>query len=156
MDRLRKAAMAGIAAFPVHTGKHGQGFYWLAREKPPGVASVQDADARLLKDGRRNRKTPMPTGDVEFRSDGDSSVVRGIGRFGWDAVRLPLLAFLTLVEPVARFALTALALVGILVAVFLEYSDAAPRFPFWLVLGMSLGCGSLVVVLNAVMRRLAR
>ena len=92
MDRLRKAAMAGIAAFPVHTGKHGQGFYWLAREKPPGVASVQDADARLLKDGRRNRKTPMPTGDVEFRSDGDSSVVRGIGRFGWDAVRLPLLA----------------------------------------------------------------
>ena len=98
----------------------------------------------------------MPRGDVEFRSDGDSGVVRRIGSFGWDAVRLPLLAFLTLVEPVARFVLTAIALVGILVAVFLELSDAAPRFPVWLVLGMSLGCGSLVIVLNAVMRRLAR
>ena len=98
----------------------------------------------------------MATGDIELRSAGDPGAARKIGRMGWRVVRLPLLTLLQFIEPVARYVLTAIALLGTLIAFFLEFSKSAPRFPFWLVFGLSLGCGALVVVLNAVMRRLAR
>lgn len=98
----------------------------------------------------------MATDDIELRSTGDPGAARKLGRMGWRVVRSPLLALLQFVEPVARYVLTAIALLGTLVAVFLEFSKSAPRFPFWLVFGLSLGCGALVIVLNAVIRRLAR
>lgn len=97
----------------------------------------------------------MATSDIELRPDTESGFARKTGRFVWLGIRLPLLAFLMIVEPVARFVLTALALLGILVSFFFEFSGAAPRFPFWLIFGLSLSCGVLVIVLNAVMRRLA-
>lgn len=96
----------------------------------------------------------MSTSDVESRPD--SGFARRIGRLGWQGLRLPFLAFLMILEPVARFVLTAVALLGILASFFFEFSGAAPRFPFWVVFGLSLSCGMLVIVLNAVMRRLAR
>ena len=104
----------------------------------------------------------MATTDVEPRAENDpqpnleSGFLTKIGFYLWQAIRLPLLAFLLIVEPVARFVLTAVALVGILVSFVLEFSGAAPRFPFWLMFGMSVGCGALVIVLNAIIRRLAR
>lgn len=98
----------------------------------------------------------MATSDIELRPEIESGFARRIGRFVWLGIRLPLLAFLMIVEPVARFVLTALALLGIVVSFLFEFSGAAPRFPFWLIFGLSLGCGALVIVLNAVMRRLAR
>ena len=104
----------------------------------------------------------MATSDVEPRAEMDSRLGdesgfwRTFGRFAWQALRLPLLAFLMIVEPVVRFVLTAVALLGILVSFFFEFSGAAPRFPFWLVFGLSLSCGVLVIVLSAVTRRLAR
>lgn len=96
----------------------------------------------------------MSTRDGDMRSDIGSGLARGIGRVGWQGIALPIRALLTIVEPVARFVLTAAALLGILMSVLFELSGVAPRFPFWLVFGMSLGCGLLVIVLNAVMRRL--
>ena len=98
----------------------------------------------------------MATSDVEQRPDMQSGFARQIGRIGWHGIRLPILAFLVVLEPIARFVLAAVALLGILVSFFFEFSGVAPRFPFWLVFGVSLGCGALVIVLSAVKRRLAR
>jgi len=104
----------------------------------------------------------MATSDIEPQAEMDSPrgiesrLWRRFGRFAWDGIRLPVLMLLRIVEPVARFVLSAVALLGILVSFVLEFSGADPRFPFWLVLGLSLGCGALVILLNAVMRRLAR
>lgn len=94
----------------------------------------------------------MATSDIELRSASDASMARKVGRFSWHAIRLPFLALLMLVEPVARFVLTAVALLGILVSILFEFSGVAPHFPFWLVFGLSLGCGVLVLALNAVKR----
>ena len=98
----------------------------------------------------------MATSDVEPRPDIESGFARKFGRISWQGIRLPLIAVLMILEPVARFVLTAVALLGILVSFFFELSGAAPRFPFWLVFGLSLSCGVLVIVLSAVTRRLAR
>jgi hypothetical protein len=97
----------------------------------------------------------MATRDIE-RPDMESGFARKIGRVGWRGIRIPVVAFLIVLEPIARFVLAAVALLGILVSFFFEFSGAAPRFPFWVVFGLSLGCGALVIVLKAVMRRLAR
>ena len=97
----------------------------------------------------------MATRDIE-RPDMESGFARKIGRVGWRGIRILVVAFLIVLEPIARFVLAAVALLGILVSFFFEFSGAAPRFPFWVVFGLSLGCGALVIVLNAVMRRLAR
>ncbi|HEU4691986.1 MAG TPA: hypothetical protein VFS23_26675 [Vicinamibacterales bacterium] len=98
----------------------------------------------------------MATSDVEQRPDMESGIARQIGRIGWHGLRLPILAILVVLEPIARFVLAAVALLGILLSFFLEFSGAAPRFPFWLVFGLSLSCGALVIVLSAVRRRLTR
>jgi hypothetical protein len=98
----------------------------------------------------------MATSDVEPRPDIESGLLRKFGRLTWRGIRLPLLAVLKILEPVARLVLAGVALLGILLAFFFEFSGAAPRFPFWLVFGLSLSCGVLVIVLSAVMRRLAR
>ena len=97
----------------------------------------------------------MATRDIE-RPDMEPGFARKIGRVGWRGIRILVVAFLIVLEPIARFVLAAVALLGILVSFFFEFSGAAPRFPFWVVFGLSLGCGALVIVLNAVMRRLAR
>jgi hypothetical protein len=78
------------------------------------------------------------------------------GRAVAQGIRISLLTILKIVEPFARIVLTALALIGVLVAFLFEFSQAAPNFPFWLVLGMSIGCGMLVLVLNAIIRQLSR
>jgi hypothetical protein len=98
----------------------------------------------------------MATRDVEARPAIESGLARKIRRLGWHGIRLPFLAFLMILEPVARFVLAAVALLGILMAFFFEFSGAAPRFPFWLVIGVSLSCGALVVILNVVKRSLSR
>jgi hypothetical protein len=98
----------------------------------------------------------MAASDVEPRPDIESGFARKVGRISWQGIRLPLLAVLMILAPIARFVLSAVALLGILVAFFFELSGAAPRFPFWLVFGLSLSCGLLVILLSTVTRRLAR
>lgn len=97
-----------------------------------------------------------PEAEMESRPRIEFGFWRTLERFAWQAIRLPLLAFLMLVEPVVRFVMVAVALLGILAAFFFEFLGGDPRFPFWLIFGLSLGCGAVVVVLNAVMRGLAR
>ena len=56
----------------------------------------------------------------------------------WQCIRLPLFLFLLVLEPVVAFVLGALALLGVLTALFWKFFGP-PNFPFFLMLGISLG-----------------
>lgn len=58
----------------------------------------------------------------------------------WRAVRLPVYTFLVILEPVVRIILGALALLGVLTALFFKFYGV-PHFPFALMLGVSVGFG---------------
>jgi hypothetical protein len=70
-------------------------------------------------------------------------------------VRLPLLVFLTILEPVVRFVLGALALLGVLTALFFKLYGV-PHFPFALMLGVSAGFGLMLSGYYALLRVLGR
>ena len=71
------------------------------------------------------------------------------------AVRFPLFLLLTILEPVVSFVLGAFALLGVLTALFWEAVHPA-HFPFFLVVGISLGFAFLLVVYEAVLRFLSK
>lgn len=56
----------------------------------------------------------------------------------WQCIRVPALLLLVTLEPVVSFALSALALLGVLTAFFWKLVGP-PHFPFLLVIGISLG-----------------
>ncbi len=57
----------------------------------------------------------------------------------WQVVRLPVLAVLLVREPFVNLILTAFGLLGIVVALILEFSGDLPHFPFWLMMAFSIG-----------------
>ena len=57
----------------------------------------------------------------------------------WQVIRIPLLTFLVMFEPLVNFTLSALALLVALTAIFWEFTDPA-HFPFWTVLAASFAC----------------
>jgi hypothetical protein len=56
----------------------------------------------------------------------------------WQCIRLPLFLFLLVLAPVVTFVLGAFALLGVLTALFWKLFGP-PNFPFFLMLGISLG-----------------
>ena len=66
-------------------------------------------------------------------------VLPRLGQQTWSIVRLPILAFLVVLEPVICFVLSALSLLGILMTFFFRWTYADPRFPFWTMLLISIG-----------------
>lgn len=82
-------------------------------------------------------------------------LLRGTLRFLWHAVRLPVYVFLVILEPVVCFILGALALLGVVTAVFLKVYGV-PHFPFALMLGMSIGFGLMLVGYHALLRLFGR
>ncbi|MCC7464519.1 MAG: hypothetical protein IT480_18900 [Gammaproteobacteria bacterium] len=70
----------------------------------------------------------------------------------WTIVRLPVLAFLVVLEPIICGLLWLLATLGILTALFYEFVVRDPRFPFWLCLGLSIGLALLTGVYYALIR----
>lgn len=76
----------------------------------------------------------------------------GLTRFGWNVIRLPIIATLTVVEPVVRTALAGIALLGIATALFSEFVVRAPNFPFWPMIGVSVGSALLLMLYYALMR----
>jgi hypothetical protein len=76
-------------------------------------------------------------------------------RLLWHAVRLPVYTFLVILEPVVRFILGALALLGVLMALFLKLYGV-PHFPFALMLGVSVGLGLILVGYYALLRLFGR
>jgi hypothetical protein len=73
---------------------------------------------------------------------------------GWHCIRLPLFLFLVVLEPVVTFVLGALALLGVLTALFWKFFGP-PNFPFLLMLGISLGFELAVIVYRKLLRLLA-
>lgn len=73
----------------------------------------------------------------------------------WHAFRPPVFVFLAILEPVVRFTLSALALLGILTALFFKLYGV-PQFPFVLMLGISVGFGLALVAYYALLRMFGR
>jgi len=67
-------------------------------------------------------------------------LLRGTLRLLWHALRLPVFMFLAILEPIVSFVLGALALLGVLTALFFKFYGV-PHFPFALMLGVSVGFG---------------
>lgn len=82
-------------------------------------------------------------------------LIRSAAWLLWHALRLPLLVFLVILEPVVRFVLGALALLGVLVALFFK-AYGVPHFPFVLMLSLSVGLGLMLAGYHAVLRLLDR
>lgn len=70
---------------------------------------------------------------------------RGALRFVWNAIRMPVLSLLVVLEPVVCGVLSALAVLGVLVALFFEFVVRLPDFPFWMMLGLATGLAALLV-----------
>jgi hypothetical protein len=71
----------------------------------------------------------------------------------WQCVRVPALLLLVTLEPVVSFVLGSLALLGVLTAFFWKLVGP-PHFPFFLVLGISLGFELALVVYHTLLRLL--
>jgi hypothetical protein len=70
---------------------------------------------------------------------------RGALRLTWHTIRLPALALLVTMEPLVCGLLSLLAMLGVLTALFWEFVVKPPHFPFWIVLGVSVGFALLQV-----------
>ena len=67
-------------------------------------------------------------------------------RICWNAIRVPVLGVLLLLEPVVRIVCSCALVLGVLASVVFELSAVGPRFPFLLMLGASLGFGAVLVL----------
>ena len=79
----------------------------------------------------------------------------GTLRLLWHVLRLPVFMFLAILEPVVSFVLGALALLGVLTALFFKFYRV-PHFPFALMLGVSVGFGLMQVGYYALLRLFGR
>jgi hypothetical protein len=82
-------------------------------------------------------------------------LLRGTLRLHWHALRLPLFMFLAILEPIVGFILGALALLGVLTALFFKFYGA-PHFPFALMVAVSVGLGLMLVGYYALLRLFGR
>lgn len=73
----------------------------------------------------------------------------------WQAVRLPVLALLTILEPIVSTVLVAAALLGTLTAFFWKLTSDRPDFPFFGVLALSVGCFLLLGLYHGVIHFLS-
>jgi len=74
----------------------------------------------------------------------------------WQAVRLPVLAVVLVLEPFINLLLTAFGFLGIVVALILKFSGDLPHFPFWLMMAFSIGALLLLMAYHAFIRILSR
>lgn len=72
----------------------------------------------------------------------------------WALVRLPMLAFLIVLEPIVCGLLWLFSALGLLGAFFYEFLVKDPRFPFWLTIGLSIGLAILACVYQILIRLL--
>jgi hypothetical protein len=91
-------------------------------------------------------------------ADSRPTITADLGRcalwVGWQCIRLPLFLLLLVLEPVVTFVLGALALLGVLTALFWKFFGP-PNFPFLLMLSISLGLELALIVYRKLLRLLA-
>ena len=76
-------------------------------------------------------------------------------RLLWQGIRLPTFLLLSILEPVVSFVLGSLALLGVLTAIFWKLVGP-PHFPFFLVLGISLGFELVLILYRKLLGFLSR
>jgi len=69
-------------------------------------------------------------------------------------MRLPVLAFLIVLEPIVCGLLWLFSALGLLGAFFYELLVKDPRFPFWLAIGLSIGLALLAAAYQMLIRLL--
>ena len=84
------------------------------------------------------------------------ALARGVLWTLWQIVRLPVLAVLLVLEPFVSLILTAVGFLGIVVAVILKVSHDLPHFPFWTMMGFSVGALLLQMAYHALIGILSR
>ena len=100
-----------------------------------------------------NHSSQRALGESRLGIAGD--LLRGTLRLLWHTVRLPVYVFLVILEPVVSFVLGALALLGVLTALFFKFYGV-PHFPLALMLGVSVGFGLMQVGYYALLRFFGR
>ncbi|MGH8275083.1 MAG: hypothetical protein ACRETH_00135 [Steroidobacteraceae bacterium] len=92
-------------------------------------------------------------------TDGRPAIAADLARCApwvvWQCIRWPLFLFLLVLEPVVTFVLGALALLGVLTALFWKFFGP-PNFPFLWMLSISLGFELALIVYYKVLRLLSR
>ena len=84
-----------------------------------------------------------------------ATIGRVTARLLWHAVRLPVLTLLVILEPFVRTILMGIAMIGVPMTLFYEFVVKLPHFPFWLMLGISVGSALLLVPYYVVMSLLS-
>lgn len=87
---------------------------------------------------------------------GARSALCTVARIAWHLVRLPLLALLTLLEPVVRAVLSFAMVLGVFAATVFELSAAGPRFEFLQMFAGSLGLGAALFAYHGLLAMLSR
>ena len=105
--------------------------------------------------GKATRFAIMRAENHSIRPAHQSSVT-GLLRVCWLLVRMPALAVLLALEPAVNLVLTAAGVLGIATALILRLSGALPQFPFWGMLGFSVGVLLLLSAYHALLGILAR
>ena len=82
-------------------------------------------------------------------------VLAGVLWLIWQAIRLPLLALLKILEPIISTVLAAAALLGTLTALFWKLASDRGHFPFFGVLALSVGCFLLLTLYHGAIRLLS-
>ena len=90
---------------------------------------------------------------VDERASGASDLLRFVLWLLWQCIRVPAFLLLSILEPLVSLVLSALALLGVLTAFFWKLVGP-PHFPFFLVLGISLGFEFALVLYHALLRLL--
>jgi hypothetical protein len=74
----------------------------------------------------------------------------------WRLIRLPILTFVVILQPVVGLVFGGLALLGVLMSFFFKLSGAAPHFPFLMMLAISVGFGLALIGYEALIRYVSR
>jgi hypothetical protein len=90
--------------------------------------------------------TPSHMGDLAM----------GSLRLAWWLIRLPIVTFLVILQPVVGLLFGGLALLGVLTSFFFKLSGAAPHFPFLIMLAISVGFGLALIGYEALIRYFSR
>jgi hypothetical protein len=80
----------------------------------------------------------------------------GILRLSWNAIRIPTLALLVVMEPIVCGLLSAVAALGVIVSLIFAFLVKLPHYPFWLMMGISASLAALQIPYYLLIRFLSR
>lgn len=96
-----------------------------------------------------NRSTENAWGEITL------GLLAGLLWAAWQAIRVPVLALLLILEPIVSTVLAAAALLGVLTAIFWKLASNRPEFPFFGTLALSVGCFLLLALYHGLIQLLS-